>query len=88
MANTFFDNILKSGLSKAIDSELGNPAPPAPQNTNPKSDTQIQTTPTGKGTVTKVAGTLPLFGDVPKATLIGGAMVALVGGIVLWKTLK
>lgn len=79
-----FDDILKYGVLRYIDSELANPPAPAPQNTNEPASIQTQTTATGTGTTTKESGTLPITAGIDNRILIGGGLfVAALIAIVL-----
>lgn len=78
-------NVFIHGFEKLIDSELGNPLPPAPRVTNPSAEAQVITTDTGKGTVSVKKGVLPYFGSMTTSMKIAFGVGAAVVGFYLIK---
>ena len=79
-----FEDILKYGIVKYIDSEAGNPAAIAPSSLT--DDGIMQTTATGTGTVTKPAGTIGMIGNVPITVAgVAGIGALLVGAFIVVK---
>lgn len=77
--NLGFEDMLKYGFFRFIDSELANPPLPSPMNSEPESDTIVQTTPTGFGVVSKEAGKVTMTDQLG----MNAGTLILVGGIAL-----